>query len=164
MRILLLSSLCAALLLSGCSFKRPKLPRVHKLTVQQGNVITQTMIDKLKPGMTRSQVAFIMGEPVVRNSFNDDRWDYVYTIELPGVYSTTQTVSLYFVDEQLAYFTGDMIPAQESEEEEDPDGDAEEPEDMAVEGGEHGEGGTEEMSKARKKKLAKQKKKKQKAS
>jgi outer membrane protein assembly factor BamE len=83
---------------------------VHKLTVQQGNVLTQDMVDKLRPGMTRSQVAFVMGEPVVRNSFNDDRWDYVYTIELPGVYSTTQTVSLFFVEEQLAYFTGDLVP------------------------------------------------------
>jgi outer membrane protein assembly factor BamE len=83
--------------------------------VQQGNVINQKMIDKLKPGMTRSQVAFIMGEPVVRNSFDDDRWDYVYSIELPGVYSTTQTVSLYFVEDQLAYFTGDLVPSRVTE-------------------------------------------------
>ena len=110
MRIMLATIACASLVLAGCSFKRPRLPRVHKLTVQQGNVINQDMIDKLRPGMSRSQVAFVMGEPVVRNSFNDDRWDYVYTIELPGVYSTTQTVSLYFVDEQLAYFTGDLVP------------------------------------------------------
>ncbi len=112
MRIMLATIVCTSLVLAGCSFKRPRLPRVHKLTVQQGNVINQGMIDKLKPGMTRSQVAFVMGEPVVRNSFNDDRWDYVYTIELPGVYSTTQTVSLYFVDEQLAYFTGDLVPSR----------------------------------------------------
>ena len=102
MRMMLATCVCASLILAGCSFKRPRLPRVHKLTVQQGNVINQKMIDKLKPGMTRNQVAFVMGEPVVRNSFNDDRWDYVYTIELPGVYSTTQTVTLFFVDEQLA--------------------------------------------------------------
>jgi outer membrane protein assembly factor BamE len=107
--------ICASLILSGCSFKRPRLPRVHKLTVQQGNVINQKMIDKLKPGMNRSQVAFIMGEPVVRNPFDDNRWDYVYTIELPGVYSTTQMVSLYFVDEQLAYFTGDLVPSRVTE-------------------------------------------------
>ena len=112
MRILLVTIICSSLVLAGCSFKRPRLPRVHKLTVQQGNVINQQMIDKLKPGMTRSQVAFIMGEPVVRNSFNNDRWDYVYSIELPGVYSTTQMVSLYFVDEQLAYFTGDLVPSR----------------------------------------------------
>ncbi|MEM8766608.1 MAG: outer membrane protein assembly factor BamE [Pseudomonadota bacterium] len=93
----------------------PKIPRVHKLQVQQGNVITQQMIDKLKPGMTRSQVAFVMGEPVVRNAFNDDRWDYVYSIELPGVFSSSQLVSLFFVEDQLAYFTGDMIPTAQSE-------------------------------------------------
>lgn len=114
MRILMVTIVCASLLITGCTLKRPKLPRVHKLTVQQGNVITQKMIDKLKPGMTRSQVAFIMGEPVVRNSFNDHRWDYIYTIELPGVFSSNQTVSLYFVDDVLAYFTGDLVPSSET--------------------------------------------------
>lgn len=115
MRILLATIVCSLLLTAGCSFKRPKLPRVHKLTVQQGNVINQTMIDKLKPGMTRNQVAFIMGEPVFRNSFNNDRWDYVYTIELPGVFETSQLVSLFFVDGVLAYFTGDLVPSSETE-------------------------------------------------
>ncbi len=115
MRILLFSCLFATLILSGCAFKRPKLPRVHKLTVQQGNVITQDMIDKLKPGMTRSQVAFIMGEPVVKNSFNEKRWDYVYSIELPGVFSTIQMVSVFFVEDQLAYFTGDLVPTHVTE-------------------------------------------------
>jgi len=110
MRLLLLSAVFASLILSGCSLKRPRLPRVHKITVQQGNVITQDMIDKLKPGMSRSQVAFIMGDPVMRNSFNDDRWDYVYSVELPGVFSTTQAMSLFFVDDELAYFTGDLVP------------------------------------------------------
>jgi outer membrane protein assembly factor BamE len=114
MRIPLTVIVCAALLISGCSFKRPKLPRVHKLTVQQGNVITQRMMDQLKPGMTRSQVSFIMGEPVFRNSFNDNRWDYIYTIELPGVFETRQVVSLFFVDDVLAYFTGDLAPSSEA--------------------------------------------------
>ena len=126
MRIMLVTIACASLILAGCSFKRPRLPRVHKLTVQQGNVINQDMINKLRPGMSRSQVAFVMGEPVVRNSFNDNRWDYVYTIELPGVYSTTQTVSLYFVEEQLAYFTGDLVPErfqEQAEETAEPDAD-----------------------------------------
>ena len=116
MRTLLVFIICLALLLPGCGF-RPKLPRVHKVTVQQGNVISQQMIDKLKPGMTRSQVAFIMGEPVFRNAFNDDRWDYIYTIELPGIFEQRQVVSLFFVEEVLAYFTGDLIPTSESENE-----------------------------------------------
>ncbi len=116
MRIVLTSIICASVLLSGCSMSMPKvrLPRVHKLTVQQGNVITQAMIDKLKPGMTRSQVAFIMGEPIFRNSFNDERWDYIYTIEVPGVFNNNQSVSLYFIDDVLAYFTGDIVPSTET--------------------------------------------------
>lgn len=104
----LLSLMISSLLLSalaGCS-----LPRVHKVTVQQGNVITQEMIDRLKPGMTRSQVAFVMGEPVFRNSFDDNRWDYIYTLEVPGYYQEQKRVSLFFENNLLAYFTGDYAP------------------------------------------------------
>lgn len=119
MRLVIATAVCSALLLSACSIPKPRLPRVHKLTVQQGNVITQEMIDKLKPGMTRSQVAFIMGEPVFRNSFDDDRWDYIYTIELPGVFNQSRVVSLFFHDELLAYFTGDLAPTRETGTDED---------------------------------------------
>ena len=101
------------LLLVGCSFSMPRIgmPRVHRITVQQGNVITQNMIDQLKPGMTRRQVAFIMGEPVVRNSFDPDRWDYVYTILIPNVGTTKRRATLYFHNDLLAYFTGDYAPS-----------------------------------------------------
>jgi outer membrane protein assembly factor BamE len=106
--IIILSLLAGA----GCSFSMPKfgLPRVHKITIQQGNVITQEMVDQLKPGMTRSQVAFVMGEPIFRNSFDADRWDYIYTVEVPGLYEADQRVSLYFDNDLLAYFTGDFAP------------------------------------------------------
>ena len=69
-------------LLSGCHFSFPK---VANVPVQQGNVITQEMVDRLKPGMTRRQVAFVMGEPVVRDPFNPDRWDYVYSVQVGDV-------------------------------------------------------------------------------
>lgn len=98
-------SLLVAALLSGCGW-----PRVHKVVVQQGNVITQEMIDKLKPGMTRTQVAYIMGEPVVRNTFNDQRWDYVYSLENPGRYELNSSVSLFFDNELLSHFIGDIAP------------------------------------------------------
>lgn len=101
-----LTTLCL-LVAGGCS-----LPRVHKVTVQQGNVITQDMIDRLKPGMTRSQVAYVMGEPVFRNSFDEDRWDYIYTLEIPGYYDEKKRVSLYFENDVLAYFTGDYAPSE----------------------------------------------------
>jgi len=105
--------ICASLILTGCSLPKLRLPRVHKLTVQQGNVITQEMIDQLRPGMSRTQVAYIMGEPVFRNTFNSHRWDYIYTIELPGVFSDERRVSLYFDEDRLAYFTGDFAPTSE---------------------------------------------------
>jgi outer membrane protein assembly factor BamE len=103
--------LLALLVLVGlAACQLPTIPRVHKITVQQGNVITQDMINQLKPGMTRSQVAFIMGEPILRNAFNNGRWDYMYTFELPGQYNRDTRMSLYFENDVLAYFTGDLAP------------------------------------------------------
>ena len=95
----------AALLATSCS-----LPRVYRLTVQQGNVITQEMVDSLKPGMTREQVAFIMGEPVVRNPFDNNRWDYVYTLRVPGYVDDQMTMSLFFAEGALVSFAGDFKP------------------------------------------------------
>lgn len=70
MRHFLLSA-CLVALLNGCL-------SVYTMEVQQGNVITQEMIDKLKPGMTRSQVRFVLGTPMVTDAFHPDRWDYYY--------------------------------------------------------------------------------------
>ena len=95
----------AAALASSCN-----LPRVYRLTVQQGNVITQEMVDSLKPGMSREQVAFIMGEPVVRNPFDNSRWDYVYTLRVPGYVDDKMQMSLFFSDGLLSHFTGDYKP------------------------------------------------------
>lgn len=120
--------LCACLLLSACSMPRIGLPRVHKVTVQQGNVITQEMIDQLKPGMSRSQVAYIMGEPIFRNAFDDDRWDYIYTIEVPGYYEDQKRVSLFFENDLLAYFSGDYAPSDAVTQPEDADATAAEAE------------------------------------
>ena len=96
-------TLLAAFLCAGCG--------VHRVAIQQGNIITQAMIDQLEPGITREQVAYIMGEPVLRNTFDDDRWDYVYTIDVPNTYSARQLVSLFFENDVLVYITGDMVPS-----------------------------------------------------
>jgi len=122
----IISTVLIMLLVAGCAMPQLKLPRLYRVTVQQGNVITQNMIDQLKPGMTRRQVAYIMGEPVLRNTFNEDRWDYIYTIYLPGYYDQETRMSLYFQDEVLAYFTGDLSPSapQDSEPNAEQGGDA----------------------------------------
>ena len=104
-----------ALTLSACSMPQFRIPRVHKVPVQQGNVITQEMVDRLKPGMTKSQVAFIMGEPVKRGTFNSERWDYFYSYEVPGYFNQDTRVTLYFENDLLAYFTGDLAPSSEDD-------------------------------------------------
>lgn len=97
-----------ATILNSCA-----LPRVYKVTVQQGNVITQQMVDSLKPGMTREQVAFVMGEPVIKNPFDQDRWDYVYTLRVPGVVEDRMKMSLFFTDGLLSHFVGDLAPSDQ---------------------------------------------------
>lgn len=111
MRLIAVTAVVVCLLAqAACTMPRVGLPRVHKVTVQQGNVITQDMVDRLRPGMTRGQVAFVMGEPVFRNAFDDDRWDYLYTLEIPGYYQEQKRITLYFENDLLAYFTGDYAP------------------------------------------------------
>lgn len=103
--------LLLALALSGCSTFR--FPGVHRITIQQGNVITQQMIDKLRPGMTRSQVRFVLGNAVIDDGLDADRWDYVYTVQIAGGQQIRQLLSIYFVEDRLSYFEGDFLPSEE---------------------------------------------------
>ena len=107
----------------ACSLSQLKLPelkilRVYKLSVQQGNVITQEMVDRLKPGMTRNQVEFVMGKPVLGDPFNDDQWVYIYTLEVPDYFNQVFKMVLAFEDDTLATISGDYIP-QEADAESD---------------------------------------------
>ena len=107
----------------GCSLSQLKLPelkipRVYKLSVQQGNVITQEMGDRLKPAMTRNQVEFVMGKPVLGDPFNDDQWVYIYTLEVPDYFNQVFKMVLAFEDDTLATISGDYIP-QEADAESD---------------------------------------------
>jgi outer membrane protein assembly factor BamE len=108
LRLILTSLLLASFIPNtACSFRTPKM---HRLVIQQGNVVTQEMVDKLKPAMTREQVAFIMGRPVIQNPFNNDRWDYVYTIYLAGSYQSQLLVSLYFANDLLSHIEDNLPP------------------------------------------------------
>ncbi len=105
---LLLTSLSFAglLALAGCSF-----PGVYKIDIQQGNVVTQDMIDQLKPGMTRRQVRFIMGNPLITDTFHAKRWDYLYSIQPGGGQRLQERVSLMFDNnDQLIGLAGDFMP------------------------------------------------------
>lgn len=106
-----LAILIALALLSGCGGFQ--FPGVHRIDVQQGNIITQEMIDQLRPGMTKSQVRFIMGTPLVTDSFNPQRWDYYYSLQSGGRGDKAQErVTIFFDDnDRLSHFSGDFLPA-----------------------------------------------------
>ncbi len=83
--------------------------QVHKVEVQQGNVVTQQMIDTLRPGMSRRQVAFVMGEPVLRDALVPDRWDYVFSIPDHNRTTLIRRISLYFEDDALVRLEGQLM-------------------------------------------------------
>lgn len=91
--------------LAGCSF-----PGVYKIDIQQGNVVTQDMIDQLKPGMTRRQVRFIMGNPLITDTFHANRWDYLYSLQPGGGERRQERISLTFSGDQLSGLSGDFRP------------------------------------------------------
>ncbi len=94
------------LALAGCSF-----PGVYKIDIQQGNVVTQDMIDQLRPGMTRKQVRFIMGNPLLTDTFHADRWDYLYSLQPGGGERQQERMSVIFnPNDQLVSLSGDFMP------------------------------------------------------
>ena len=96
------------LLIAGCS-SIPAIPSVlYKMDVQQGNVITQEMIDKLKPGMTKSQVRFILGTALIGDVFHKNRWDYVYSLVQHGNLVEEYKLTVFFEDDKLARTEGDF--------------------------------------------------------
>ena len=111
--------LIAAALLTGCASstdggsKLISFPGAYKIDIQQGNVITQEMINKLRPGMSRNQVQFVMGTPLMEDALNRNRWDFVYSNQPGGKKRTQQTLTIFFTDDRLASIEGDFRPASE---------------------------------------------------
>jgi len=102
----------SALLIAACH-GLPTLPAIkpYRIDVQQGNLVTQEMIAKLQPGMTRSQVRFVLGTPLVTDVFHPDRWDYVYRYEKAGELIEHRRVVAVFSADKLLRIEGDVVPA-----------------------------------------------------
>ncbi len=102
---------CAALL-PGCSrLQLPTvddLPIVHKIDIQQGNVITQEMVAQLRRGMSKAKVRFVMGTPMIMDTFHSNRWDYLYSMQEGGGDRVQRHISLIFEEDLLAYAEGDI--------------------------------------------------------
>ncbi|WP_439134858.1 outer membrane protein assembly factor BamE [Pseudomaricurvus sp.] len=105
-RLFLATSL---LLLAGCQYFQ--FPGVYKIDIQQGNIVTQEMIDQLKPGMTKRQVRYVMGTPLIEDTFNPNRWDYYYSMAPGKGELVKERVSIYFEGDSLSYFSGDYSPS-----------------------------------------------------
>ena len=120
MKNLMISALSITLLggcgLSNLKFPDVKIPRVYKIPVQQGNVITQEMVNRLKPGMTRNQVSFVMGDTVLQDPFERNRWVYLYTLEVPDFFNQQLKMVLDFEDDLLTTISGDLAPIAEAAE------------------------------------------------
>ena len=97
--------------LAGCSAEGTrKLPGVYRIDIQQGNVIEQEMLDKLKPGMVKDQIHFIMGTPTIVDPFRNDRWEYIYTFSKGGNRRQQRHITIYFEEDKLAYLEGGVVP------------------------------------------------------
>ena len=120
-KLLILISIIASFFLAACSSDPivNRLPFVYRIDIQQGNVITQEMVDKLRIGMNKRQAQFVLGAPMLIDPFHSERWDYFYLYK-PGSdgrgEATQERISLFFEDDRLVEITGTMLP--------DPDPDA----------------------------------------
>lgn len=89
-----LSMAALVLVASGC---------VYRINIQQGNFLDQAAVDQVKAGMTRSQVRYLLGTPMVADSFNKERWDYIYYLKKGrSRHVDSRRVTVYFQDDKVA--------------------------------------------------------------
>jgi outer membrane protein assembly factor BamE len=85
---------------------------VHKIDVQQGNVVTQEMVGQLRLGMNPKKVRYVMGSPIIQDTFHSNRWDYIYTYHVGGGGTERRLVTVVFNDDdKLIGVEGDVKAA-----------------------------------------------------
>ncbi|HET7314350.1 outer membrane protein assembly factor BamE [Salinisphaera sp.] len=97
-----LAALMLLLALSACS-----LPVFFRVPIVQGNIVTTDQVAKLKKGMTKKQVAYVLGTPLIKSPFETDRWDYVFYYRNPYAHVRESQLNLYFTDGKLTDIEGD---------------------------------------------------------
>jgi outer membrane protein assembly factor BamE len=76
---------------------------VYRINIQQGNFLNQGAVDTVKEGMTRSQVRYLLGTPMVADSFNKERWDYIYYLKKGRTrHVDSRRVTVYFDGDKVA--------------------------------------------------------------
>jgi outer membrane protein assembly factor BamE len=100
----LLSILVLSLTLGACSF-----PGVYKINIQQGNIITQDMLDQLKPGMNQRQIHFVLGNPLIDNVFDKGYENYPYTYQQAGGKTQKQLITVFYEEGRFTHLTGELL-------------------------------------------------------
>lgn len=90
----MLVALLATLMSSGC---------VYRMTVQQGNFLDARQVVQVKEGMTRAQIRFLLGTPMLPDAFDRDRWDYLYYLKVGRLQKAEeQRLTIYFTDDKVS--------------------------------------------------------------
>lgn len=107
-RVGALAALGIALLCAGCLYRMP---------IQQGNFLDANQVAQLETGMTRPQVRFLLGTPMVPNGFDNDRWDYYYFIKVNRKASGTDTkrLTVWFKDDKVDHVDRSDAPTSNAE-------------------------------------------------
>jgi outer membrane protein assembly factor BamE len=102
-RVLAVLGAAALLLVSGC---------VYRVAVQQGNYLDEKQLEQLQTGMTRAQVRFLLGTPMLPDAFDSSRWDYVYYLKVGRLQKADQRrLSVFFADDKVARVERSGFPA-----------------------------------------------------
>ena len=94
----------------------------YRMDIQQGNYISQDMVSQLKIGMTKEQVRYVLGTPLVADIFHADRWDYVYYRDPRRGAREGRKIAVVFEDGKLARVLGDVVAADTNAESAAPKG------------------------------------------
>lgn len=104
--------LLGGLSLASCSTILENFPGVYKIDINQGNIVDQSMIDQLRPNMTERQVLYILGSPMLVDTFHQKRWDYLYSSQPGGEDRQQKKVSIMFDEyDQVSGIQGDFRPS-----------------------------------------------------
>ena len=89
----------------------PQVFQVYRMDIQQGNYISQEMVSQLKIGMTKEQVRYVLGTPLVADIFHADRWDYVYYHDRRRGQREARKIAVVFENGKLTRLLGDVVAA-----------------------------------------------------
>ena len=104
----------AVLLLASCGSAGLPIPdlKPYRIEIQQGNYVSQEMVSQLKPGMSKDQVRFVLGTPLITDAFHADRWDYVYRRQkVNSNVLEHRKIAVFFENGKLKRVEGDVKPA-----------------------------------------------------